>query len=67
MTTNLLGLLIIMISFLLFRVGLRYKDSGYGARLTNIRLIGAAALLFIGGIALVFTSKSMCEIFGVFC
>lgn len=66
MATKITGILLILSGFYLFRLGLRYDDSDSG-NLMNVKLIGSAVLLFIGGIALVFTSKSMCDIFGVFC
>lgn len=65
--TKVAGILLIGISLWLFRMGIRFNDSGHGARLTNVRLIGGAILLFIGGITLCFTTKTLCEIFGVLC
>lgn len=46
------GLLLILISFLLIRAGIRFQDNGAAGYLTKIRLIGAGILIFIGGIAL---------------
>ena len=67
METKLLGLILVLIGVFIIRTGLRYKDSGHGGRLTNINLIGSGLLLLLGGIVFFFTSKSLCEIFGIFC
>ncbi|HMS70448.1 MAG TPA: hypothetical protein PKD18_20015 [Saprospiraceae bacterium] len=66
MATKVFGLLLIAFGAYLFKIGLKYEDSDSG-HLMNIKLIGSAILLFIGGIALLLTSKSLCEIFGIFC
>lgn len=65
---NILGVVLIFISVYLFKIGIEYKDDpGPGRYLTNISIIGGSVLLFILAIGFTFSSKSMCEIFGVLC
>ena len=66
METKLLGLVLFITGIYLFKLGLKIDDFK-GAHLMNIRLIGSALLLFVGGVALIVTEKKLCEIFGVFC
>jgi len=66
MITKLIGLILTLGCIYLFRVGIKYDDSDSG-HLMNIKLIGISILLFIGGLALCFTTKTPCEIFGIFC
>ena len=66
MATKISGVLLIFIGIYLLKIGLKYEDGDSG-HLMNIKLIGIAVLLFIGGVALCFTSKSLCEIFGILC
>ncbi|GEM_PF-6181721 len=66
MATKVCGVLLIVFGVYIFRIGLKYDDSD-SAHLMNVKLIGAAILLVIGGLALILTSKTMCEIIGVFC
>lgn len=65
--TKLFGALVILVSIYLVISGSRFKDTGHGAKLTNINLIGAGLILFILGIAFILTNRSLCEIFGVLC
>lgn len=67
MVVKAIGLLFIVLSILLFRKGFSNNDSGHGGNLTNVRLVGGALLLIIGGVALILSTKTMCEIFSVFC
>lgn len=64
--TKLCGLILILIGIYIFKIGLTIDDK-VGHRLMNIRIIGAAFLLFGAGIGLLFTSKSICETLGIFC
>ncbi len=64
---KLLGLIILLIGIWFFRLGLKYKDSGYGAYLTNLSFIGVAILFFILGIGFITSKKSFCEIFELLC
>lgn len=66
MATKISGVLLIVLGVYIFRIGLKYDDSDSG-HLMNVKLIGSSVLLVIGGIALIFTSKTMCEIIGIFC
>lgn len=66
MATKVSGILLLALGIYIFRIGLKYDDSDSG-HLMNVKLIGSAVLLVIGGIALIFTSKTMCEIIGIFC
>ena len=67
MATKILGALLIIAGIAVFLYGIKYKDDGYGARATQVRMIGSAFLLFIGGAAFLITNKSLCEIFRLFC
>ena len=64
--TKLFGIILIFIGIYFIKTGLKYDDK-VGHNLMNIRMIGIAVLLFIGGIAIIFSSKSLCEILGFFC
>lgn len=66
MATKIWGVLLIVFGIYIFKLGVKYEDSDSG-HLMNVKLIGTAILLIIGGVTLCFTSKSMCEIIGVFC
>jgi hypothetical protein len=64
--TKLFGVILVFIGIYFFKTGLKYDDK-VGHNLMNNRMIGIAVLLFIGGSAIIFSSKSLCEIFGIFC
>lgn len=49
---RLVGLVLICISIITIRAGLKFEDRGAAGYLTKIRLIGGGLLLLIGGIAL---------------
>lgn len=66
MVTKIGGILLLVLGIYIFKIGLKYDDSNSG-HLMNVKLIGSAVLLVIGGIALALTNKTMCEIFGVLC
>ena len=67
MMMKILGLLLLFLSYKSLIYGFRFKDGGYGAKLTNVRAIGVSLLLLVLAIASLFTSKSFCQIFGVLC
>ena len=54
MITKICGILLITFGGYLFKLGLEYDDTDC-YHMMNIRLIGAAFLLVIGGLALLFT------------
>lgn len=64
--TKLFGVILIFIGIYIFKIGLTIDDK-VGYKLMNIRIIGAAFLLFGAGMGLIFTSKSLCETLGIFC
>lgn len=65
---NIIGVLLLVLSVYLFRLGLKHEGvSGSGQYINNIKIIGGSILLCILGAGLSFSSKSMCEIFGVLC
>lgn len=66
MATKIGGILLIILGIYLFKLGISYEDKD-SFHLINVKLIGSSILLFIGGIVLMLTSSTMCEIFGVFC
>lgn len=64
--TKLFGIILIIFGIYFFRTGLKYDDK-LGYNLMNTKMIGVSILLFIGGVAFLFTSKSLCDILGIFC
>jgi hypothetical protein len=46
------GIVIVCISFLLIRAGIKFEDKEAAGYLTKIRLIGGGILLLIGGVAI---------------
>jgi hypothetical protein len=64
---KLFGALVLLFSIKLIISGIKFKDTGHGAKLANINLIGAGLILFILGIAFILTDRSFCEIFGILC
>ncbi len=66
MGTKILGMLLFAVAVYLFQLGLKIEDSKLG-HLNNIRLIGSAVLVFMFAVAFLATTKSLCEIFGIFC
>lgn len=66
MGTKILGMLLFAVAVYLFQRGLTIDDSQRG-HLRNIRLIGAAVLVFMLAVSSLSTTKSLCEVFGIFC
>ena len=66
MGTKILGMLLFAVAIYLFQRGLTIDDSQRG-HLNNVRLIGSAVLVFMFAVAFLSTTKSLCEIFGIFC
>ena len=66
MGTKILGILLMAFAINLFRLGLRLDDKEL-SYITSIRKIGAAALALMLGFAMLFSDKSLCEAFGIFC
>ena len=64
---KILGLILLFLSYRSFVYGIKFKDTGHGAKLTNVRAIGVSLLLLIIGIAALFTDKTFCEVFNIFC
>lgn len=60
------GAVIIILGAVLFRKGLRYRDPG-GTKISNVNIVGAATLLIIIGIAILFSKLPFCEIFSFLC
>ena len=66
MGIKILGIFIIVLAIYTLKIGLRFDDKEL-SYIPSIRLIGISTLLFIGGISLLCTSKTFCEVFGIFC
>lgn len=66
MGTKILGILFFVLAMYLFKLGLKIDDS-IGRHIMNVRLIGSAVLIFLLGLAFLLTTKSLCEVFGIFC
>jgi hypothetical protein len=62
-----IGILLILLSIRLITFGIKFRDTGHGAKLTNINAIGGGLLLLILGISFLTTDKSFCEVFGFIC
>lgn len=63
---RLFGIILIIVGIYFFKTGLKYNDK-LGYNLMNIKIVGVSILLFIGGLTLLFTSKSLCDILGIIC
>lgn len=62
--TKIAGIILIGIGICLFKLGCSYDDSDT-YNVMNIRLIGSAVLCIIGGIAILLSSRTFGEIFGI--
>lgn len=66
--TKVVALAILLISFYIFILGVKYKEQEKSAAyLTRINIFGTSILLGILGYYLLRSEKSLCELFSVFC
>ncbi len=66
MGTKIFGIILFAFAIYLFRLGFRFDDRVFYYS-TSIRKIGVAILALIGACSLLTTTKSLCELFGIFC
>ena len=64
---KIIGILVILLGTLSLLSGLKFDKNNNLHYIPNVRLIGVGQLVFVLGIAFLFTKKTFCEIFELNC